>query len=309
MIKILGDTHLGRAFLNNVPLHRRGERERMLFEQFVRELDPCGCPLHVHMGDLFDKPVVSHSVILSAADAYINAAEENPEVTFFILRGNHDEGRDRNIVSSFTLFSRLVSVVSNVIIVNSVVSWNNDIVLFGWDPFQSAAEIAAKAEGQAKIAFGHWDVDPRSDPFNLIPIDELKRIGVTTVYTGHVHKQARLEIEGIDVHVVGSMQPLAHGEGDMYLTLTKKQIEELPDIDVLKDKCVRVILQPGETFDLQIDCLQLQVQLSSTNEASEIEIELGDFNLISIRDETLQKFNIPPCISQKLKDKWSTLFT
>ena len=89
-IYILGDTHLDRRFVSNVPLHRRGERERMVWDQFVRELDPQRCEYHIHMGDLFDKPVVSLSMILKTATAYLSAAKAHPNTKFRILRGNHD---------------------------------------------------------------------------------------------------------------------------------------------------------------------------------------------------------------------------
>ena len=91
----LGDVHLGRAFVHGVPpLHRRGEREAMLWRGFAESLSNVSTPLHICMGDLFDRAVVSYDTIVSAARLYTQAAAQFPQTKFIILRGNHDASRD-----------------------------------------------------------------------------------------------------------------------------------------------------------------------------------------------------------------------
>jgi hypothetical protein len=85
-IKLLGDPHLGRTFRNNVPLHRRGEREAMIWQRSEREIRGTEAATHVCLGDLFDAPLVSFDTIWRTAMAYWAA----PETTrFVVLQGNH----------------------------------------------------------------------------------------------------------------------------------------------------------------------------------------------------------------------------
>ena len=98
---LLGDPHLGRTFVHGVPLHRRGEREAMLWRDFAQSLSSVAAPLHICMGDLFDRAVVSYDTIVSAARLYMHAAAKFPQTKFIILRGNHDTSRDADKVSAF----------------------------------------------------------------------------------------------------------------------------------------------------------------------------------------------------------------
>ena len=52
---LLGDPHLGRTFVHGVPLHRRGEREVMMWRNFAQSLSNVTTPLHICLGDLFDR--------------------------------------------------------------------------------------------------------------------------------------------------------------------------------------------------------------------------------------------------------------
>ena len=104
-IKIVGDPHLGKAFMNGVPLARRGERERLLREAFLQALNPQGAKIHVLLGDLFDRPKVSFETIFFAAEAYRQVVQASPQVEFFILAGNHDLSRDSTHVSALQLSS------------------------------------------------------------------------------------------------------------------------------------------------------------------------------------------------------------
>ena len=92
MLTLLGDPHLGKRFVTGVPLHRVGDRERMVWEDFHHSIAACRTPMHVCMGDLFDKFIVAPEVLMGAFQAYLQAPSS---VDYIILRGNHDVSRDR----------------------------------------------------------------------------------------------------------------------------------------------------------------------------------------------------------------------
>lgn len=233
MIKILGDPHLGRRWTNSVPLHRRGDRERMVNEQFAKELDPGPALLHVCMGDLFDDPDADLDTIMFAAREYRKAAFNHPKVRFVVIRGNHDEHRDLERTSAFEVFRALLADVENITIVTGW--WIHEEHLFlGWQPVTTAEELvlsAAQDEAMVDVttAWGHWDVDTRSHPHNLIPTRALAELGVTKAYTGHIHLPDTFKRDGVDVTVVGSMQPYSFSEdakGELYVTLTLEELKK-----------------------------------------------------------------------------------
>ncbi|CCV12903.1 metallophosphoesterase [Mesorhizobium sp. STM 4661] len=299
-IELLGDTHLGRSFLHGVPLHRRGDREKMVWAQFEKSLAETKADVHVHVGDLFDKAYVPYDCIVRAAITYLKAATEKPATTFIILRGNHDVLRDLERVSAFDLFTHIVGSQSNIKVVTEKFVLG-DVAYFAWQPVVHAADLVAGTTG--KICVGHWDVTSfGGNDENLIPTKQLAEAGFTHAYTGHIHRADQFDRDGIDVMVVGSMQPFAHGEEsntDLYITLTKDEID-----DTLHDRCVRIILQPDEILDEEIDCLQLTVKKLDGVDEEMPAVVLGDFDMISlfrtafaevnpeITETLLQQFNL-----------------
>lgn len=267
-IFLLGDPHLGRSFLNGTPLHRRGERERLVWSDFQGALDrAAGCDLHICLGDLFDKWIVSFDLILSTAEAYRKAAQANPSCTFYVQKGNHDWTRDLERRSAFDVFAALVADVPNITIVTDVVQVG-DLVLYPWHPLWDAKEKLASVTG--KILFGHFDVE--FGEHNMVPTE----LHFERIYTGHDHKARRLNRHGTEVIVVGSMQPYAHGEepdDSLYVTLTPDQIAGAGD---LRNKCVRII---GK-FDGEIDCLHLTFKQEKKADDGQLEqVTMGDFDM------------------------------
>jgi hypothetical protein len=311
-IYVLGDTHLGRSFVNNVPLHRRGDREGMVWHQFYRELGEfdASCDYHIHMGDLFDKAQVGHMGDLQAATADLAAARRNPDVQFVILQGNHDASRDLQINTAFGTFSMIVESVPNIHIIRG---WNTSLIpgvgLFGWLPFQSATEMVNDNTSSYELAFGHWDTDLRVDPFNLIPTMFLRERGVTRAYPGHVHLPDQFSCDGVDVTQMGSMQPYAHGEdadGTWYVTLG---LNEALERDDLHNKCVRIELKPGAIFDTQIDCLQLQVRQPEQVEADNYEVTLGEFIMMGLFDELQLEIPLLDPMAKEMRLRCEQFFT
>lgn len=284
-IFLLGDPHLGRSFLNGTPLHRRGERESLVWRDFQAALDRAGdCDLHICLGDLFDKWIVSFDLILNVADAYQKAARRNPQCEFFVLKGNHDWTRDLERRSAFDVFAALVADVPNVTIVKDMLHLaGTDIVLYPWHPLWDAKEKLASSP--AKVLFGHFDTE--FGDHNMVPTE----LNFDRIYTGHVHKADRFTRHGTEVVIVGSMQPYAHGEeadDSLYVTLTPDQIPTAGD---LRDKCVRIL---GH-FDGSIDCLQLTHKHERKANGGHVEqVTLGDFNMDTLFAEAFAEAGVSP---------------
>lgn len=312
-IKLLGDTHLGREFVRNVPLHRRGDREKMVWAQFEKGLDPEGCEVHIHMGDLFDKPVVDNNTVMRAAQAYQTAARAYPKTTFYVIAGNHDLSRDLESVSSFEIFSAIVASSKNIeVVTGAFLDKAQGFIIYGWSPTVPAATyITHLMVPGVRYVFGHWDVDLRSAPFNLIPTTQLAAAGVERAFTGHIHLPTQFKRDGVDVTVVGSMAPFAHGEdadGSIYKTMTLDEFDAA-DVASLRDCCLRIRLKPGEVWDRDVDCLQLQIEKLTADDVEQINVSLGDFDLHSIFNKRIEKADLPPLVEQELRKRWSVAFT
>ena len=309
----LGDPHAGRQFLNNVPLHRRGDHEAMVWAEFEKQLDPRGAEVHVCMGDLYDRAIVPYGVVWRTAQAYLEAAFRHPSTLFVVLRGNHDASRNLEAISAFDLFTGLVARATNIRAVKDHHA-HNELVFFGWHPVLSATEVidAFRKEGrpdqQYLTSFSHNDVDPRSDPFNIIPIAELKELGITKAYTGHDHLKREIARDGLAIVVTGSMLPYAHGEdatGRTYVTMTLAEATAATD---LHDKCVRIKLFPGEVFDLELDCLQLQV-IRPEEDVGMLDVSIGDFDLKALFDGVMVDHQVPADIQAEVRQRWDSAFT
>lgn len=290
---LLGDPHLGRSFVNGVPLARRGDRESHVDFQFYRDLLNCNDDLHVCMGDLFDKAQVPYHVIMNTYLKYQFAANHHPKRHFVILKGNHDWQRDLEKPSAFDVFAALVRSISNIHIVTDHYQIGK-AVFFAWHPTISATEMVTDNVWDADVALGHWDIeDFGGDNLNLIPTAKLAELGVKKAYTGHIHKPQQFSRDGVDVTVVGSMQPYAHGEeidDSLYQTVSKKQYLAAP-AGSFHGKCLRIDLRAGETLDDEIDCLQLTIRQHGEDE-SVAPVTLGDFDMKNLFTESFKEAGV-----------------
>lgn len=317
-IHIMGDPHLGRRFVNDVPIHRRGEREKLVRDAFDTNLVSArllGADVHVCMGDLFDQPVVDPGAVLFAANAYIDAASASPTCHFVVIAGNHDLSRNIEQVTSFDLFAAMVGRnCSNIIVVQDfplTVHYGAPLTFFPWSPTKPAKEMVEeefqgrrpKAEG---AVFGHWDVaGPDTNP-NLIPHEQILQ-RTTLAVTGHDHL-CRVERRGdLDVLVTGSLLPYAHGEdasGTIYKTLTKEEFERA-DPASFRDCCVRVILEPGESLsDMEIDALQFKVVRKAAEQpaSARVEFESG-FDLRTLFDKVMEEGGVSANLRDDLRKR------
>ena len=261
---LLGDPHLGKRFTKGIPIERRGEREQLVRDDFVRRLDPQGASVHICMGDLFDKPQVDYATLLFAAQSYMAAAFANPRTSFYILQGNHDDSRDLDEVTAWDVFGQMMRGVQNAHCVVEPRHFGTTL-LMPWHPTETVVEMLERIGPMVRefgltAVYGHWDTDPRSASHNLIPTRELAALGITTAYTGHVHKPDSFRRDGVDVVVVGSMQAYSQGEDGgqghiRYATLMADD-PRLYEPGALADTCVRVQLRPGEQWEGEIPVCQ-----------------------------------------------------
>lgn len=268
-VNVCGDVHLGKSFRTNVPLHRIGDREALVWGEFERQLSE-PADVTIVMGDLFDKFVVPPEVVLRAFEKIrmLDAAGRR----IFILRGNHDASRDTQKASSFDILKALLG--SDESINASVVEYpqyarvdHKVLLLCGWMPFCAADGAISNAgvnlwNEPVAAAFGHWDVTQHGeDTHNLIPLERLAELGVSKVFTGHIHKADSFKRNGMEVVVVGSMQPYAHGEEPagckLYQTLPGSEAADMliADPEVFANSNVRLLMAPGEEWTTEFNCL------------------------------------------------------
>ncbi|MFB2553920.1 metallophosphoesterase [Ensifer soli] len=291
-ITLLGDPHLGRSFVHGVPLHRRGEREATVWQDFVASIRQSDdCDYHICLGDLFDRWIVPFDLILDVADVYKAAAAERPATTFVILKGNHDWTRDLTRCSAFDVFAALVADIANILVVTDVVK-RDGLTFYPWHPLWQAKD---KLKGLSGVLFGHFDVE--FGDHNQVPT----KLQFERIYTGHDHKARRLVRDCTEVIVVGSMQPYAHGEegnDDLYVTLNAADIapaEMMSDtrdrrLASLRNRCVRIV----GPFDGEIDCLQLTLARDSTaSPDGEIgTVALGAFDMETLFSEAFAEAGV-----------------
>lgn len=294
----LGDPHLGRSFKTGTPLHRVGDREAMVWQQFRNDLLDVKAPLHINLGDIFDKFVVAPEIVIEAAIAYRAAAEAQPDVTFVVLQGNHDVSKDLTKQSSFEIFEMLVREIPNIIVVNNepVVIGNYGFVPYL--PFATAVDQIRQLPDGLDRVFTHFDfVDWGGD--HVLPTALLAEKNILHVTNGHDHTPRVEKRHGVTVTMHGSMQPYTHAEdaeGRLYRTVT---LDELAGMDCTNLN-IRVLLAEGETLPADLDCLSLTAKRAAAGEAEAVDttefesidlgVELAALLPESIRAEVMEVF-------------------
>ena len=288
-VKYLGDVHLGRVFKTGVPLHRRGEREAMVKQQFHAELTMT-CDYLIQVGDLFDKHRVDLNDVVFAADTIVMVARNHPDRQYFFLAGNHDLSRDLEKISSFELVARLCEGLSNVWFVISypICTPDGKIAMIPWSPTKTAAEMVGGLTGTYDCVVGHWDKVAFGDAPNLIPLEALSKITKKAV-SGHDHVPDTYSYNNMQVNFVGSMQPYSFGEDPeekFYINLSLQQAQNIK-MD-LTNMCIRVWLGHGEELPDDLDCLQLVgKRVGETTEEIEVSFEDG-LNTLALFHESMK---------------------
>ncbi len=318
---ILGDVHLGKKFVTGVPLNRRGDREAMVWEQFMRSLMNCETDYHIQTGDLFNQFAVTEALLLATANAYVTAVTKNPKTQYILYRGNHDASRDTSLVASFDILAELLGPIPNVTVLREV-TVIDDIGFIPWHPFKSANELAIELNHMVldegghgaplDCVFGHFDVESfGGSEFNLVPTKLLASV-TKTIYTGHIHLPTEFERDGVKVVVVGSMQPYAHGEDpttDWYETVSFEVVDQIISPEVFKNKNLRVIVKPGQ-IPPEIDCLSLLTKPwkeKIDQEENDMDVEFQEFDMHKLFTGCLTEAKVGQTISDKIMLKFEEL--
>lgn len=295
----VGDPHMGKKF-PNTPLHRRGERELLQRQAFIEELNTPDVEMIVMVGDLVDQPIVPLKVLSQIISDVVEAAQANPGVEYVMMAGNHDISRQLTEPGAWEIFSLAVGWLENVQVLNDP-QVIKGVLFLPWEwGISTEEQVASLPDDLPEIVIGHCDLkDFGGDTSHLFPTKSLAAKGVTYFVGGHYHTEGDYEVDGITVHCTGSLEPYAHGEGDMYVTLTLE--EALAQADDLKDKCVRIKLEPGEVMP-DLDCLQLSAIRPESAEAIEIEVT-DSFDVKSTLNEVLAEDEVPEEVCTFIKEK------
>lgn len=309
MLKILGDVHAGKQFINDVPLHRRGEREAEVLAQLRDELLVSEeVTSHVQVGDLFDQFEVSNETLMSVYISYRVAAQQNPQCNYYLIPGNHDLSRDADKVSTFQILAAMLKAIPNIRFVKypEVI---DGMGFMPWSPFQTAEEIA-KQLTECDMVFCHCDLEGGGP--NVIPYDTLSKI-TKKVITGHVHTPQTFQRNGLEVVVTGSMQPYSHAEDPehkRYLTVTVSEYNDLVlnYQDVLKNKYIRLILPKGMEVPTNIpNCMGFKTiseKQTIEPEQEKISLDIQDFNTRNLFQQCMEDCGVPKLKQETMLEKF-----
>lgn len=312
-VKFIGDPHLGRNFsIGQLPA-RAGDREKLHWEGLTKALTNIeNAQLCVIVGDLFDQFEVKLNYVFRACEEIEAAAAAYPK-GIRVISGNHDLSKEVGRYSSFHIAASWFRNTPNVKFLYDGPVIEEKVGYCPWHPTKSANELAQElvtlAQGQKlDLVVGHWDLETfGGSDFNLLPKEILKQV-THTVVTGHIHQAQTIEEDELTIHVTGSLQPVTHGEdptGEIYVTITVAQYEESPE--KYKDKCLRFLLNPGETLPESLNCMAVTTK-KNYGEAEKIEVKLDDsFNLEKIFKQCMTEKNVSENLTASLWAKCQEL--
>lgn len=262
---IISDTHIGKKWAANVPLHRRGDREKFQRETFANIFANCHEDLY-HLGDLFDSWNVSNDDLMFVYDCINNWSLNNGGCQANFIAGNHDLSRSGKI-SSFEILKELFSKRENVhfyVQPDEESNWLLDFRLAIPFSYQkSYAEMVKPFLGKHfESVYVHAD---------LPDVEALKQLDADHIYSGHLHNLRPHNVVG-GVEFVNSMLPLNHYEGmgtkwdgTLYKTFQCADEFYVSNTD-LHDKCVKILVHENEDAPNREGIDAMQVIIKSANE-------------------------------------------
>lgn len=260
---LITDTHLGKVYKTGVSLDKLGVRENMAYEAFEKCLHlDCEEKTLIHLGDLFDSPVVPLDVIMRTyriiSLALMSAGDK---WRFYFLAGNHDLHRDSSKTSAIYILATMLANFKNCkfVLGDEVLVVSPELVLCPYSYKKSVDEMLNGCKF-VKCVLGHFEE----------PIDPSVASLHSQVYSGHIHNKHK----NGNVDFIGAVLPTSHGDADDDTLYTTVDLETLLDnTGAFKNKCVRVLLKEGEVLPEGIDCLAL------TSKKEEVEEERHDLNV------------------------------
>ena len=266
---IIADTHIGKKWAANVPLHRRGDREKLQCETFANILANCHEDLY-HLGDLFDSWNVSNDDLMFVHHCVDEWSLNNRGCQANFIAGNHDLSRSGKI-SSFEILKELFASRENVhfhVRPDDEVNWlwdpdHNYRLVIPFSYQKSYAEMVKPFLGKHfKEVYVHAD---------LQDVEALKQLDADHIYSGHLHNLRPHNVVG-GVEFVNSMLPLNHYEavgtqwdGTLYKTFDCVDQFYVSNEDV-HDKCVKILVHENEIAPNREDIDAMQVIIKSADE-------------------------------------------
>jgi DNA repair exonuclease SbcCD nuclease subunit len=303
-MRVIGDPHLGREFIANVPLERRGEREAMMMTEFEKQLNDSK-DMTVIVGDLFEHPIVSFQTLYKTCELILVAAAMQPLRPIIIMAGNHDLNKATDKKAYIHIMEMIFERVPNVhvLLLPSVLFGT---AFFPWQYGVTAIEQLELLDWTTApiTAIGHWDLESYGgDDSHLCPAQELADRGITRIISGHWHVSGDYIVDGIPVYCTGSMQPMTHAEdkeGKLYVTLTKQEYEKL-DPETLRDNYVRVYINEDEEVIAPPTCLGFKVERNRGSRETE-RVNLGTFDMNDILKQAFTTFDVNKPVQDFIKE-------
>lgn len=305
--KLIGDPHITRKFEVGVPVARKGERERLLMEDFKSRLEGAVEDVIIMVGDLFEKPICSLQDLFAILTLILSTAQANPTRTYVMMAGNHDISAQKDDKGAFDILNLFHGLVPNLIIAMKPTLVGR-IAVFPWEWDRTAlAQLEDAKDWEMKVAVGHWDLVAYHDMHDdhMCPAKALTELGVEEIYSGHWHVAGEYKVEGITVHCTGSMQPMTHAEdpdGKLYVTLTLKEYEDA-DPEKLKNKYVRVLVEDGDEVTKLDDCLGFKLQRVNVDKTGpEPQVSMEGFKMAEVVEKKLKEHEVPDNVRKYIKD-------
>lgn len=304
--RLIGDPHITRKFEFGVPLSRRGEREKLLFQDFKERLYAGEESTVIMVGDLLEKPICTLVDLHEIIRILLTAAARQPHRQFYMMAGNHDISPQKDNPGAFDILVMMNGFFKNLHFVRKPMI-HNRIAMFPWEWDRTALQQLEDLEPDSfDVAVGHWDLVSYDDEHqdHLCPAQQLVDMGAKKIYSGHWHVAGQYKVAGHPVTCTGSMQPMTHAEdpdGKMYVTM--KLSEYLAtDPTKFKNKYVRVIAPQDEDVEVLDDCLGFKIQRVEKEQMAE-EVEIEDFKTSDILNKHLEKHSVSEEVQQFIKDR------
>lgn len=194
------DLHLDSAMTANLDRKKAKERKIELlntFDRMVQYASEHDIEAILIAGDLFDKKTVTKMAANTVYQAFI----DNPDIDFYILKGNHDEDifldNLEEIPENVKTFgedwtSYRIGKNDNIVITGAVLNKENKVSLFN-------ELVLDNNDFNILILHGQESAGQTKDKTVVIPLKSIRNKGIDYLALGHIHsyKEAELDKRGV----------------------------------------------------------------------------------------------------------------
>lgn len=284
---LIGDVHIGRKFRSrDIPMEAKGLREEILWAQFKRKIDEAigAKKTTIIMGDLFDSPHINYNDLMKVYGE-LKRFEYAPLHTY-ILAGNHDLAKDKDICSAFEILQELFrdSLYIHFVLEPEVINENCLLLPYMSSEELINCEIFNHYQQKGFEVYGHFE----EADFPLL------KQSFTKVYTGHIHSPRRED----NLVVVGSIMPLTFAEdptNTFMKTCTLAEYKEDEKAGVSFGRCYRLRLEQGEELPLHPKCLQMSRYVEPKEKSlkdEDLDVTFEPFDLEKLMHEALDNLGL-----------------